>query len=285
MSRGRACSLLLCAVLLAAATRLQGDELAVESPREPVLLGERFELVVSGALGEGAQLELGAAPASLRAEPSRLEATPDGVRLVQPLRATRAGPLRLEQLELVNGDERRALPPVEVEIVLPLPDGAIPRVADRLPPVPAPDPPLTWWPIGLGALLLLAALAALLLRRRPPESAPRAPPPDLIAIEALARLRMHLPAGPDAVPPFVDAVSAILRRYVEDRFGLRAPESTTEEFLQSVAGRQDALAGRQAELRRFLERCDLVKFARLRPSPADVIPLLDVAEGFVEATR
>jgi hypothetical protein len=87
------------------------------------------------------------------------------------------------------------------------------------------------------------------------------------------------------VPPFVDAVSTILRHYVEDRFGLRAPESTTEEFLALVAARQDALAGRQPELQRFLVTCDGVKFARERPAPAAVTPLIDVAEGFVESTR
>ena len=261
-------------------------DLVVEGPREPVLLGERFELVVRGGLPDGARLELGELPASLRAEAPRLEAGEDGVRLVQPLRATRAGPLRLEHLEVVTGDARQALPPVEVEVVLPLPDGAVPRVADPLPPVPAPAP-VAMWPLLLGLVLLAGALAVWIERRR--RRAIVAPvhavPPDLVAIAALEKLRLSLPGTIEAVPPFVDAVSSVLRRYVEDRFGLRAPESTTEEFLALVAERRDALAGRQPELQRFLGACDRVKFARERPAPAAATPLLDVAEGFVEATR
>ncbi|HZL99931.1 MAG TPA: DUF4381 family protein, partial [Planctomycetota bacterium] len=261
--------------------------LTVEGPQQPVLLGDRFELVVRGAPVEGALLELGELPDWLRADPPRLEAAMDGVRLVQPLRATRAGPLRFEQLALVSGDARQELPAVEVEVVLPLPDGAVPRVADPLPPVPAPPPPLAWWPLAAGLALLLAALAAWIAarRRRAVEPRPVAPPPDQVAISALARLRLALPEGVDAVPPFIDAVSAILRRYIEARFGLRAPESTTEEFLELVVARRDAIAGREAELRRFLHTCDLVKFARERPAPAAVTPLLDVAEAFVESTR
>lgn len=39
-------------------------------------------------------------------------------------------------------------------------------------------------------------------------------------------------------------ISAIIRRYLEDRFELRAPELTTEEFL-GVAGGCDALSQAQ----------------------------------------
>jgi hypothetical protein len=273
--------------LLCLAATVQGAGLVVEGPRDPVLLGERFELVVRGALTDQATLVLGELPASLRAEAPRLEATADGLRLVQPLRATRAGPLRLEHLEVVTGETREGLPPVDVEIALPLPDGAIPRVADPLPPVAAPSPPLAWWPLALGLLAVLGGLAAWLIvrRRRPLEPLVRAPPPDQVAIAALANLRLHLPDTSDAVPPFIDSVSSILRHYIEQRFGLRAPESTTEEFLGLVASRPDALAGRQAELQRFLGTCDLVKFARARPAPQAVIPLIDEAEAFVESTR
>ena len=274
------------AALLCLAAWAQGAGPEVEGPREAVLLGERFELVVKGELPAGARLEVGELPAALRPETVRLEATANGQRLVLPMRATRAGPLKIEHLALVTADGRQELGPVEVQIALPLPDGTLPRVADPLPPVPVPAR-LAWWPLALGLLLVLAGLAIWIERRRRRAIVPvvHAPPPDQLAIAALANLRLHLPGTIEAVPPFVDAVSTILRHYVEGRFGLRAPESTTEEFLQLVATRQDALAGRQPELQRFLGTCDLVKFARERPAPAAVTPLIDVAEGFVESTR
>lgn len=271
--------------LLCLAASAQAAELRLEAPREPVLLGERFELVVHGGLEHGAQLVLGELPSSLRADPARLELTPEGPRIVQPLRALRAGPLRLEHLEIVTGEDRQSLPTVDLEIALPLPDGSVPRVADPLPTVAAPSP-LALWPFALAAAAVAAAVAWVALRAKPTLQAPvHAPPPDQVAIAALASLRLHLPATLEAVPPFIDSVSAILRRYLEERFGLRAPESTTEEFLGLVAARPDGLAGREGELKRFLETCDRIKFARERPAPASVIPLVDVAEGFVESTR
>ena len=61
---------------------------------------------------------------------------------------------------------------------------------------------------------------------------------------------------------FAVEVSEAARKYLEDRFGLRAPERTTEEFLAELSG-SVALDGRHKELLAdFLTRCDLVKFAR-----------------------
>ena len=59
----------------------------------------------------------------------------------------------------------------------------------------------------------------------------------------------------------------MLRHYIEDRFGLRAPEQTTEEFLAEL--RQKHVFGERQKdlLRAFLEHCDLVKFAELQTEP------------------
>jgi hypothetical protein len=259
----------------------------VQAPEGPVLLGAHFELVVRGDFEGAAALDLGELPPGLRAGEARLEATADGVRLVQPLRAVREGPQRLAGLGVVADGARHALPTVDVQVTLGLDPGRIPRVADPLPPVAVPSPPADVQAFalatGLGLLLLGAYIVAAGRRVAPPPPLPR--PPELVATEALAALRLRLPDGEEQVPPFVDAVSSVLRAYVEERFGARAPESTTEEFLAELARRHDALSGHSGPLERFLRACDLVKFARHRPPPAGVVPLLDTAEDFVESTR
>jgi hypothetical protein len=172
-----------------------------------------------------------------------------------------------------------------------LADDAEPAGALEPLPLTVPEPPFPWMWAGAGAAALALLLAAALLHARrekplpPPE--PEAPPHQR-ALDALARLReRRLPERGEVEPYFVE-LSEILRRYLEERFGLRAPEQTTEEFLASVsnteAGRRAIAAAHRDLLRDFLTRADLVKFAREEPG-ADVCEDAGVgAERFVRDT-
>ena len=106
--------------------------------------------------------------------------------------------------------------------------------------------------------------------------------------DAVTRLRQlesrGAPPADEADGWFVE-LSAIVRAYVEQRYRIRAPELTTEEFLQvavAAAGMADA---QRALLVEFLERCDRVKFAGYRPDADESIATLKAARGFVEDTR
>ena len=84
---------------------------------------------------------------------------------------------------------------------------------------------------------------------------------------------------------FFVQLSGIIRHYLENRFGLRSPELTTEEFLDELAKSPDLVRSHQRLLREFLHRADLVKFAHLVPDSADVEVSLDSARRFLESTR
>ncbi len=261
---------------------------SVQVPPGVLSLGQRLELRVRGPLKSDSYLPVPSPPEGIEVGASRIE-TGSGERVLYlPLRVTREGVTRLDGLEIVSGDVHEPLPPVELTVALDLPAGHTPRVAAALPPVTLPGVP-AWMIAGgiaLGAALLIAAYL-LWKRRGVPEERVVAPPraPAEVAAEAFARLRTRLPRTADDVPPFLTELSDVLRTYIEDRFGVRAPESTTEEFLSVVAQRHDALASRRESLAGFLTRCDLVKFARHRPEPGFALPLLELAEGFVAATR
>jgi len=80
-------------------------------------------------------------------------------------------------------------------------------------------------------------------------------------------------------------LSSVVRDYVEGRYGLRAPELTTEEFL-FIAARWPAMSAvDRTQLTSFLERCDRVKFAGYRPESQESLELLTLARKFVEDTR
>ena len=98
--------------------------------------------------------------------------------------------------------------------------------------------------------------------------------------QLLARPR---PSG-DAVDAFYVELSGIVRGYLENRFELRAPELTTEEFLASAGASPDLTAAHQTLLREFLRQADLVKFARARPSGADIEQSLDAAGSFLDSS-
>jgi hypothetical protein len=106
--------------------------------------------------------------------------------------------------------------------------------------------------------------------------------------EAVSQLRALEDQGPPdaaAADDWFVALSAIVRHYLEQRYEIRAPELTTEEFLQVATARPELTAEHRGLLSSFLERCDQVKFAGYRPDADESLATLKAARGFVEDTR
>ncbi len=101
-------------------------------------------------------------------------------------------------------------------------------------------------------------------------------------LEELARDR--LPEKGE-VKIFYHRISNILRRYIEKRFGLRAPEQTTEEFLAGFDADTNLDKSFKPLLRKFLVQCDLVKFAEHRPAGDDIDKTFDNCRAFISKTK
>ena len=156
---------------------------------------------------------------------------------------------------------------------------------------PPQDPPINWRPYyvlaGALAALLLVAYGGYRVLRRPGRSAAGPPPRPAheIAHEELARLRARDLPEQGAFKEYYSALTAIVRSYLEQRFRLRAPEMTTEEFLLVTARGAAALqSGHRALLGDFLGESDLVKFARHHPTLADAERAYGAAARFVDET-
>jgi hypothetical protein len=106
-----------------------------------------------------------------------------------------------------------------------------------------------------------------------------------IARSQLDRLLTKPRPSAEEVDAFYVELSGIVRRYLEDRFELRAPELTTEEFMASVRQSPDLSRDHQALLREFLRQADLVKFAGVQPSSEDIEGSISAARRFLEETR
>lgn len=157
-------------------------------------------------------------------------------------------------------------------------------------PAPLLAPPVRLWPwfAGAGALAALAAATVWWMRR--PRKAPKhadavALPPHSKALRELMRLRGVPRRTPAEVDAFYVGTSQVLRVYLEERFGLHAPERTTEEFLHEIETGGPLSAAQCLEVRRFLLQCDLVKFAAQQPAEEVHLQTLAIAELLVEATR
>jgi len=151
-----------------------------------------------------------------------------------------------------------------------------------------PAPPSRWIWMALIALALLAA-AFLAVRRfltTPRTILHMAPsiPPYQIALDALEALRAKGWIEDGTIEPFYVKLSDIVRRYLEARFGLRAPERTTEEFIHDALSIKILTASQREVLAAFLEQSDLVKFAKHTPGPSDMHNALDSATQLIRET-
>jgi len=145
-----------------------------------------------------------------------------------------------------------------------------------------------WWPYATAAAVaLVLAVGGVVGLRRLRER--RAVLARLSAYDhAIARLTaLEAKGAPDeaATDGWFVELSSIVRRYLEDRFGLRAPELTTEEFLQEARRAPALTPAHREQLTAFLEECDRVKFAGYRPGADESIATLRAARAFIDDTR
>jgi len=210
------------------------------------------------------------------------------------LTATAGGSLVIPPLtvQIQEGESRQELTtePLSITVTALVPADADPSAPkDIAGPVALAQrglPSWAWW--SSGALALLGLLAAAWWwyrhRQRAVTVVLQQRPAHALALAALAHLQRQDLIGQERIEAFYLRLSSIVRRYVELRFGLRAPEQTTEEFLNAVLTTGGLIAAHQELLESFLQHCDLVKFARHQPRPADMEEAFDRAKNFVEST-
>ncbi len=156
-----------------------------------------------------------------------------------------------------------------------------------------PDPPVVaghrqWWLWVVGAVALIGAGIGVWWWRRRHAGGVIGPPPKPsheVALAALEALRREDLLSHQRYETYYIRLSGIVRQYVEGRFGLRAPEMTTEEFLQAATGAAELTFDQRQLLRQFLAHCDLVKFARYRPSSREAEEAYAAAHRFVQETK
>lgn len=108
-------------------------------------------------------------------------------------------------------------------------------------------------------------------------------PPQLPRDRALAALARVADEIQTTNPyQFSITVSDILRRYVTEQYALPLTRQTSVEFLNSIRGAAGFSEEDKSLLGDFLNRCDLIKFARYDATNEDSRRLLEEATRFVK---
>ena len=141
----------------------------------------------------------------------------------------------------------------------------------------------------IGGLLLLAALLVLgirAVRRRKREAvaAEHRDPAYIVALRELDKWRGDAFWAPEKQKAFYSGITDALKNYMEDRFGVDAPEMTTAELFEALKGAEDLPADLREEMREVFECADFVKFAKHVASQEENARALPTAVRFVTST-
>lgn len=137
------------------------------------------------------------------------------------------------------------------------------------------------WVIFIGSAVVLLLIGGLVWYGRklwPKKQAVRSPRER--ALDALERTEIEL----ERMSPyqFSIAVSDVLRRYVLEQFDLPMTRQTSIEFLNAITTTKNFSDADKSLLTDFLDRCDMIKFARYEATARDSRLLLDEARRFVK---
>ncbi len=217
-----------------------------------------------------------------------LSAASSGKHRIPPLRfelvdarADHAGSAAGKPQELLTDEVALEVAPVKTEAI----GAELKRGPGKLDP-DVGGPPWMLILLGASAVAVLGAGGVLLLRARKVRAqvaARRSAYEEAVA--KLGKLEQRGAPDPATTDAWFVELSAIVRDYLEQRYEIRAPELTTEEFLQVASRDPNLKTDHRALLSTFLALADRVKFAGYLPESAESLASLEVARRFVEDTR
>lgn len=137
----------------------------------------------------------------------------------------------------------------------------------------------------LAVLVILAVCLVQLHRRRAGgEAAVPKDPAYIVALRELDKWRGDKFWAPDKQKAYYSGITDALKTYIEDRFGVDAPEMTTAELFDALRAEKDLPEELRQELQDVFECADFVKFAKHTASDEENARALPTAVRFVTST-
>ena len=142
--------------------------------------------------------------------------------------------------------------------------------------------------IALIAAFVLYLLARFLPRnplRRFVRPVPPPEPADVIAMRELNNLREEELWQKGDVKEYYSRLSDIIRRYLDNRYGISSPELTTDETVRMLQKAAVTTGPQMSQVKELLSLSDMVKFAKYLPESAQHDKCYDDSIIFVEQTK
>ena len=145
---------------------------------------------------------------------------------------------------------------------------------------------LPWIGVGLLAAALIALAIWLIVRaqRRKAEALKPKDPAYIVALRELDKYRSDKYWAPEKQKAFYSGITDALKFYMDDRFGVDAPEMTTAELFDALKSDKDITPQMFSDLKELFERADFVKFAKHIASDEENAKALPLAVSFVTTT-
>ncbi len=164
------------------------------------------------------------------------------------------------------------------------------EIHDIKPPLDIPSPLLwLWFLLGLIIIGVILFFLWLWFKKRPQVSKLEPSLPSIPAwqkaYDRLENLRFQKLMERADLKPFYIELSNIIRHYLEEQFSIRAPEMTTEEFLESLKNSNVLNDAQKITLKEFLFTCDMVKFAKMKPSLSEAEQSFALAKQLIDQTH
>lgn len=142
-----------------------------------------------------------------------------------------------------------------------------------------------WWAILLALILAGVGVWAFLRYKKEGTVLPKKPQPTPYetAMRDLRDLKTKNLWEQGLEKEYFTRLTDILRTYLDKRFGINAMEMTTREIMECLYNSD--LKDKREYMRQILSVADFVKFAKVRPLPADNIAAYENAVKFVEETK
>ena len=148
-------------------------------------------------------------------------------------------------------------------------------------------PPLSWKLVRTCALALLVLAAVIAgiwwtvrkILQKVKEH--RMSPIERAMLELDRLLKKGLP-GRGRYKDFYVELTMVVRRYIQRRHAVRAPNLTTDEFLRAASANPAFTREALAELKHFLESADMVKFAGVEATPEMADAATDKAKDYLK---